>query len=55
LIRIGRAPHNEIVIEQKGVAVSLPDQARRDRLLLEDVGSTNGTLVDGKQLEARTS
>lgn len=51
LIRIGRALHNEIIIDARGVS-RFHCQIRRedDKLILEDVGSTNGTLVDGKAL-----
>jgi Ca-activated chloride channel homolog len=51
LIRIGRAPHNEIVIDVVGVS-RFHCQIRRagDKLMLEDLGSTNGTAVDGKAL-----
>lgn len=52
LIRVGRADHNEIVIQQKGVS-RFHCQLRRveDGYLLEDLGSTNGTLVAGKRIQ----
>lgn len=53
LIRLGRSSHNEIVIHHESVS-RFHAQIRRDgdRLFLEDVGSTNGTLVNGKTLDA---
>ncbi|NWF68688.1 MAG: VWA domain-containing protein [Chloroflexi bacterium] len=52
LIRVGRALHNEIVISTPGVS-RFHCQIKRegDQLLLEDVGSTNGTLVNGSPLK----
>lgn len=52
LIRIGRAPQNEIVIKVNGVS-RFHCQIRREdnRLLIEDLSSTNGTLVDGQLLQ----
>lgn len=49
LIRIGRSRHNEIVISANGVS-RFHCQLRRegDRLMLEDLGSTNGTQIDGE-------
>ncbi|MEL7235673.1 MAG: FHA domain-containing protein, partial [Chloroflexota bacterium] len=51
LIRIGRAPQNEIVINTTGIS-RFHCQIRNDgtRLLLEDLGSTNGTHVAGQNL-----
>ncbi|MFQ3672911.1 MAG: VWA domain-containing protein [Aggregatilineales bacterium] len=51
VIRIGRAIHNEIVIEESGVS-RFHSQIRRDgdSLWIEDLGSTNGTLVGGERL-----
>ncbi len=53
VIRIGRAIHNEIVIEESGVS-RFHSQIRRDgdSLWIEDLGSTNGTLVGGERLTA---
>lgn len=54
VIRIGRAQHNEIVIAVKGVSrfhCHIKRQAS-GKLMLEDLGSTNGTMVGGKLLEA---
>jgi Ca-activated chloride channel family protein len=52
LIRIGRAPQNEIVIEAKGVS-RFHCQIRREngQLVLEDLNSTNGTHVGGFPLQ----
>lgn len=51
LIRIGRAAQNEIIIKANGVS-RFHCQIRRNngRLLLEDLGSTNGTVIDGKPI-----
>jgi len=56
LIRIGRARHNEIVLDNKGVS-RFHCQLRREGnyLILEDVGSTNGTLLNGNMLRQPTS
>lgn len=53
MIRIGRAIHNEIVIEERGVS-RFHSQIRRegDTLWMEDLGSTNGTLVGGDRLKS---
>ncbi len=52
LIRIGRAPQNEIVIKVNGVS-RFHCQIKREAnsLLIEDLSSTNGTLVDGQLLQ----
>ncbi|MBZ0291597.1 MAG: VWA domain-containing protein [Anaerolineae bacterium] len=51
LIRVGRATQNEIVIEAKGVS-RFHCQIKRDsnKLIIEDLNSTNGTVVDGHLL-----
>ena len=53
LIRIGRSRHNEITISASGVS-RFHCQVRRegDQYLLEDLGSTNGTVVGGVLLDA---
>lgn len=53
LMRFGRASHNEIVVTQKGVS-RFHCQIRRegDKLLLEDLGSTNGTMLEGTRLNS---
>jgi len=47
LIRLGRAPQNEIVVNAKNVS-RFHCQIKRegDKLILEDLGSTNGTFVN---------
>lgn len=52
LIRIGRAPQNEIIIQAKGVS-RFHCQIRRenDQFILEDLNSTNGTHVGGYPLQ----
>lgn len=54
LVRIGRANHNEIVIGVKGISRFHCQIKRDDRgnLLLEDLGSTNGTLIGGQLIKA---
>ncbi|MGQ9888394.1 MAG: VWA domain-containing protein [Aggregatilineales bacterium] len=49
LIRVGSASQNEIIIKATGVS-RFHCQIRRhgDKLLLEDLGSTNGTVVNGQ-------
>lgn len=51
LIRIGRASENEIIIKANGVS-RFHCQIRRvnDQLILEDLSSTNGTLVNGQPI-----
>ncbi|MDQ7023976.1 MAG: VWA domain-containing protein [Anaerolineae bacterium] len=52
IIRLGRSSHNEIVLDERGVS-RWHGQIKRegDKLLLEDLGSTNGTTIDGEQIE----
>lgn len=51
LLRLGRASQNEIVIPAKGVSRFHCQITRKDdRLILEDLGSTNGTMMQGKEL-----
>jgi Ca-activated chloride channel family protein len=52
IIRLGRSSHNEIVIDEKGVS-RFHGQIRRmnGKYFFEDLGSTNGTTVDGKQIK----
>ncbi len=53
LIRIGRAAQNEIVIEAKGVSRFHCQILRENgQLVIEDLSSTNGTVVDGRLLKA---
>ncbi len=53
ITRIGRASHNEIVLAVKGVS-RFHCHIRRegDKLWLEDLGSTNGTLVGGAAISS---
>jgi Ca-activated chloride channel homolog len=53
LIRMGRAPQNEIVINARGVS-RFHCQLKRegDQLILEDLNSTNGTMVEGVALKS---
>lgn len=51
LIRIGRAQQNEIVIDVNGVSRFHCQIKRQDgQLIIEDLNSTNGTLVGGRVL-----
>jgi Ca-activated chloride channel family protein len=54
LIRIGRATHNEIIISTPGVS-RFHCQIKRegDKFILEDVGSTNGTIINGAPLKGQ--
>jgi len=48
LVRIGKAPDNDVVIEHPTVSRNhLAISRMGDRFLARDLGSTNGTLVDG--------
>ncbi len=51
IMRIGRSAHNEIVIDVKGVS-RFHGQLRLEdgKVLFEDLGSTNGSTIDGKQV-----
>ncbi len=53
LIRLGRSDHNEIVISGRGVS-RFHCQIRREgtAVIIEDLGSTNGTTYNGKLLDA---
>jgi Ca-activated chloride channel homolog len=52
LIRVGRAPQNEIVIDAHGIS-RFHCQIKRqgEQLLIEDLDSTNGTFVNGTQIK----
>lgn len=56
LLRIGRAPQNEIVINTTGVS-RFHAQIKRDgdNYTLEDLGSTNGTHIGGQPLDKPTT
>jgi pSer/pThr/pTyr-binding forkhead associated (FHA) protein len=50
--RIGRERHNDIRVEDDGVSRSHSEIIRRgDRLVLKDLGSTNGTFLNDKRVE----
>ena len=47
LIRMGRAPQNEIILEAKNISrFHCQIKRENDRLVIEDLGSTNGTYVN---------
>jgi hypothetical protein len=51
LNRIGRAPGNDIRLEDAGVSAAHCEiWVMRERLLVRDLGSTNGTFVDGRSV-----
>ena len=53
LVRLGRAEHNEIVIQSPNVSrFHCQIKREKDELILEDVGSTNGTIMNGLVLKA---
>ncbi len=50
-IRIGKAPENDVVLDHPTVSRNhLVVKRQGDRFLVEDLGSTNGTFVDGAQI-----
>ena len=52
-LRIGRDPHNELVVDGSGVSRRHARiEKRGDRAVLMDVGSTNGTLLNDVELAA---
>lgn len=54
IIRLGRSSHNEIIIDERGVSRFHGQIVRDgDKLYLEDLGSTNGTRVNGIRLADR--
>lgn len=51
IVRIGRSPKNEIVISDQNVSSSHAKfKITEDSITLEDVGSTNGTYVNGEKI-----
>lgn len=49
ITRMGRSSHNEIIINERGVSRFHVQIRKIDgKILLEDLGSTNGTTIDGK-------
>lgn len=53
ILRIGRSSHNEIVIDEKGVS-RFHGQIRLEntKVIYEDLGSTNGSTVQGKEVQS---
>lgn len=52
LVRMGRAVHNEIIINERGVSRFHCHIVRKDaQLILEDLNSTNGTRIRGNWLQ----
>jgi ABC transport system ATP-binding/permease protein len=52
-ITIGRAPSNNLVVDEGAVSkVHARIERTRDQLVLEDLGSANGTFVNGARLTA---
>src|SRR5689334_25306844 len=50
-VRIGKAPDNDVVIDHPTVSRNhLVVRRQGDRFLVEDLGSTNGTFIDGAQV-----
>ena len=53
IIRIGRSKENEIVIDEKGISRHHAQLRREgDALYVEDLNSTNGTIIHGERLNA---
>jgi len=51
MLRIGRKPGNDIVLaDEKTSGVHCEIAPEGDRLVLKDLGSTNGTFLDGKRI-----
>jgi pSer/pThr/pTyr-binding forkhead associated (FHA) protein len=56
MVNIGRADFNDVVIADPSVSTSHARLQRRDDVwVLADLGSTNGTFVDGERLAAETA
>jgi pSer/pThr/pTyr-binding forkhead associated (FHA) protein len=55
IVNIGRADYNDIVLADESVSSQHAKLTRREGLwILTDLGSTNGTLVDGERIEEDT-
>ena len=55
VVNIGRAEYNDIVVSHESVSQAHAKLQRRDEIwILSDLGSTNGTTVDGVRVEDET-
>jgi pSer/pThr/pTyr-binding forkhead associated (FHA) protein len=55
VVNIGRADYNDIVLPEESVSTQHAKLQRRDGVwVLQDLGSTNGTFVDGEKLSGET-
>jgi len=55
VVNIGRAEYNDIVLPEESVSTQHAKLQRRDGVwILQDLGSTNGTFVDGEKLSGET-
>src|SRR5690349_18518504 len=55
VVNIGRAEYNDIVLAEESVSTQHAKLQRRDGVwILVDLGSTNGTFVDGEKLSGET-
>jgi pSer/pThr/pTyr-binding forkhead associated (FHA) protein len=55
VVNIGRAEYNDIVLPEESVSTQHAKLQRRDGVwVLQDLGSTNGTFVDGEKLSGET-
>jgi len=55
IVNIGRADYNDIVLADESVSSQHAKLTRREGIwILSDLGSTNGTLVDGERIEEDT-
>jgi len=55
IVNIGRADYNDLVVADESVSSQHAKLTRREGLwILSDLGSTNGTMVDGERIEEDT-